>query len=40
MLVSFNHFVSRNSTEKFVRNFEGRVYRPYREIYGVDFVIS
>ena len=40
MLESFNHFACRNSTAKFVHNFDGRAYLPYREIYGVNFVIS
>jgi hypothetical protein len=39
MLVRMNHFASRNSIAKFVHNFKGHVYLPYREIYGVNFVI-
>jgi hypothetical protein len=40
MLARFNHFACRNSTTKFVHNFDDRAYCPYRDIYRVHFVIS
>jgi hypothetical protein len=40
MLVRMNQLASRNSTAKFAPNFKDRACRPYREIYGVNIVIS
>jgi hypothetical protein len=40
MLVRMNQLASRNSTAKFAPNFNGRAYRPYREMYGVNIAVS